>query len=160
MGNMVLTMGVWQRFGKIVKISFLFFIAAVAGLFLAMRRFNRFAKEPGEPKSSSNFLAERIKNYIAANYGRQELSLDIMAAEMGLSGSYVSKKLKAATGQGFSEYLAEFRIEEAKKALISHQEKNLTQIALECGFNSPAYFNKTFKKLNNGQNPSEFRKQM
>ncbi|MBL8026976.1 MAG: helix-turn-helix domain-containing protein [Fibrobacteres bacterium] len=108
-------------------------------------------------KSSSEILTERICDYVKTNYSNPQLSLDILASGMNLSSTHIRKTLKAVLNQGFSEYLAEVRIGKAKEMLLKDKSKNITQIAYECGFNSSEYFTKTFKNLNQGYTPSDFR---
>ncbi|MBQ5324426.1 MAG: helix-turn-helix transcriptional regulator, partial [Oscillospiraceae bacterium] len=59
-------------------------------------------------------------------------------------------------GQNFSDYLILFRLERALNA-INHSEKNLTDIAFDCGFNSIRSFNRAFQNYLK-ITPSEYRK--
>ena len=61
-------------------------------------------------------------------------------------------------GKSFNEYINTFRIEEFKHRLLAENSENftITGIALECGFNSQATFQRTFKAQTN-QTPKEFR---
>jgi len=55
----------------------------------------------------------------------------------------------------FSHYLLFLRIRKAEQQLLD-SSKSMTQIALECGFNSPSYFIKQFKRLK-GLSPMQYR---
>ena len=55
-------------------------------------------------------------------------------------------RLQAYTGKRVFDYLIERRIQAALIRLRSTDDKILT-IALECGFNDLAYFNRKFKQL-------------
>jgi AraC family L-rhamnose operon regulatory protein RhaS len=54
-------------------------------------------------------------------------------------------------------YLMECRIEMAKRLLKENQDMNITEIAMECGFQNSQYFATQFRK-NTGMSPGEFRK--
>lgn len=111
---------------------------------------------PADP-DRKELIVSRIKSYIGANFQRSELTLDVMAAEIGMSASHIRQTFKQVTGRNYSDFLAEFRIERARGLLSSRKDLNITRIAFECGFSSVEYFNKTFKKFNKGRTPSQFR---
>ena len=54
------------------------------------------------------------------------------------------------------EYLVAFRIEQAK-ALLRATGDSVLEISLACGFDSPSYFNRQFKRRT-GQTPSAYRR--
>jgi AraC-like DNA-binding protein len=56
----------------------------------------------------------------------------------------------------FVEYLTTVRIGHACK-LLSMNDRNVVEVAYECGFNNLANFNRQFKKLKN-MTPSDYRK--
>ena len=55
------------------------------------------------------------------------------------------------------EYLLDLRIGHACKLLIENKI-DITQISIECGFNTITHFNRIFKR-NTGLTPSEYKKQ-
>lgn len=98
---------------------------------------------------------QEAARYIAKEF-RQDLTLDSVAAFMGLSAPYFSRKFKESTGFGFREYLVHVRIRNASGLLLETQ-KTITQVAYECGFNDSNYFGDVFKRAK-GVSPSRFRK--
>lgn len=64
---------------------------------------------------------------------------------LGYSKSQLYRKLKQLTGQSPNSLLREFRLHNALK-LLHHQKGNISEIAFETGFNSPAYFSKCFEE--------------
>lgn len=87
-----------------------------------------------------------------------QFSLDMLAAELDLSKSHVSRIINTELNKSFSEYLSSLRIAEAKKHLQNPDfaQYTLVAIGLESGFNSKTTFNTTFKK-HTGQTPSQFK---
>ncbi|NQT57854.1 MAG: AraC family transcriptional regulator [Bacteroidetes bacterium] len=86
---------------------------------------------------------------------QEKISLQNTADSVHLSPSYFSKLFKLEMRTTFSEYLNDFRIEEAKKLLLS-TELHLGDVGFECGFEDQSYFTKVFKK-SVGIAPSRYR---
>ena len=110
-------------------------------------------------------LSEAFKNannYLILNkrYLDPLISLSILAQEMDMSSSYLSKLINTHSNYNFSDYLNQLRIEYAKNILVDKQYKQYTIIAigLESGFNSKSTFYTAFKKFT-GQTPVEYRLQ-
>lgn len=87
------------------------------------------------------------------------LTLDTLAAKLSVSPRTLSKVINGHYGCNFFEFINKYRIEEAKKLLVSESYRNSTvlDIMLEVGFNSKATFNNFFKK-NEGMTPREYKK--
>ena len=77
------------------------------------------------------------------------------AAACGCSPSHFMRWFKKMTGQGFTEYLNEHRLNAAADALRSDSDTVLA-IAEQCGFENLSYFNRLFKKRY-GMTPREYR---
>ena len=90
-------------------------------------------------------MVEDCGGFISRNFSA-DLSLDMLAKKYSLSKSYFSKLFKKVTGVGISEYINITRVSAAEKMLLSG-EKNITEIALKCGFNDSNYFATVFKKI-------------
>jgi AraC-like DNA-binding protein len=71
--------------------------------------------------------------------------------------SVVSKMINQGFGQNFNDFINQFRIEAVKEKLQKgeHLQQTLLGIAFDCGFNSKATFNRSFKKIT-GQSPKEW----
>lgn len=93
--------------------------------------------------------------YAETNYGKK-IHLDELCKEMNIDKYYFCKLFKKATGAGFSDYINYLRIYHAENLLLS-SDKNISDIAYLCGFNSIQYFNRIFKE-HKGYSPREFRK--
>ncbi len=102
-------------------------------------------------------LAVQAQQYIKEHYADHELSLMQLCQHLSVSMSYFSTFFKEETGKTFVEYLTDLRIEQAKN-LLAQSDLMLYHIAEEVGYEHPAYFTATFKKLT-GLQPKEYRKQ-
>ena len=87
----------------------------------------------------------------------EDLSLNEVAEEVGLSPSNLSRQLARSTGRGFADCLAHFRIDTAKRYL---QSGNLAvkEVSHLVGFHDPAYFARVFRRHENCS-PAEYRHQ-
>jgi AraC-like DNA-binding protein len=81
-----------------------------------------------------------------------------LAAGAGVSVAYLCRLFKAYTGKTVIRYLVERRIQAAIWKLREGNEK-IISIALGCGFNDLAYFNRAFKRIV-GTTPSAYRRKM
>ena len=68
------------------------------------------------------------------------------------------RAFKQSTGISPHRYLLTHRVNRAKE-MMKHQGRNLTQIALECGFSSSSQFSVVFKKMV-GVRPSDYRRSL
>jgi AraC-like DNA-binding protein/ligand-binding sensor protein len=88
----------------------------------------------------------------------EQLSLPRVADAVNTSSFYFSRMFKQVTGHTFTEYLSMVRIEHAKQ-LMRDQNKNITQIAYDSGFQSLSQFNRVFRKLQN-EAPGTYRRRV
>ncbi|MBQ3127215.1 MAG: helix-turn-helix domain-containing protein [Clostridia bacterium] len=86
---------------------------------------------------------------------RENITLDMIAAEVGYSRCYFSTVFRKCIGMTPWNYISIKRIEEAL-TLIKTTDRSILDIALACGFNNTANFCKIFKKYTNLV-PSSFR---
>ncbi len=88
------------------------------------------------------------------------LQLADVIEQTGIPQKQISAVLNQHLGKSFNEYVNSFRVEEFKKKLLDEkfQHLTITGIALECGFNSQATFQRAFK-VQEGKSPSQFRKE-
>ncbi|MBP0972794.1 MAG: AraC family transcriptional regulator [Oscillospiraceae bacterium] len=93
--------------------------------------------------------------FIDKNYMREDLTLNCIAHEIGLSPSYFSALFKKKTGYCFSEYLNMVRIDRSKQ-LLCCTSKMVYEIAYEVGFQDYRYFSQIFKKYT-GKTPRQYK---
>lgn len=100
-------------------------------------------------------IIEIAKDQIRKTYMSDEISLNTIAAEVGMSPSYFSSIFSKEMGKTFVEYLTEIRMDRAKELLMCSSTKT-SEIGYEVGYKDPHYFSYIFKKTQNCT-PKEFR---
>jgi AraC-like DNA-binding protein/mannose-6-phosphate isomerase-like protein (cupin superfamily) len=88
---------------------------------------------------------------------REPIELADVAHHINLSVSRTGHLFKEALGKGYKEFLLSLRMTEAKKLLLQ-TELPVTDICLQCGYQSLTPFYRSFK-LAVGLSPHEYRKQ-
>ncbi|NNK88327.1 MAG: AraC family transcriptional regulator [Flavobacteriaceae bacterium] len=81
--------------------------------------------------------------------------------QLKVSPHTLSQLLNNHLHKSFSEYINEFRLNEAKKRLLdpAYEEYTILAIAFESGFKSKSSFQRLFKKYT-GYTPSSFLRKM
>ncbi len=96
-----------------------------------------------------------ITGYIKNNF-RKDISLEELAAQAGISSSYLCRIFKKAYGISPFTYILRCRINAAKEELINLPDKSVKDISLATGFNNCSYFGSVFKECE-GCSPKKFR---
>lgn len=89
-------------------------------------------------------LVDRINTSIELRL-EEGISIPQIATELSLSESHLRKRFKLLTGISLGSYLVHYKLNRAVKLLV-HSDASLTQIALDCGYESLAAFSRSFKK--------------
>lgn len=87
---------------------------------------------------------DRAVEFMHANLA-QKLTVEKMAKIARMSPTHFSRVFKEETGKTPMEYLGRIRLEKVKK-LLTAGDRSITEIALECGFNTPSYFSACFRR--------------
>ena len=125
-------------------------------LLVFLIRYKRYKNEERVQEiNTADRLMQKAARYIRGHY-MDNVSLESVAAFVGLSPCYFSKKFKSATGFGYREYLLTVRVREAC-AMLLETDKSITEIALDCGFSDSNYFGDVFKR-EKGVSPLKYRK--
>jgi YesN/AraC family two-component response regulator len=97
---------------------------------------------------------QRALAFIEAHFD-SDLMLDQVAREAGMSKFHFCRAFKQFRGQGFREYLAQFRIARAME-LLRDRSRSVTEVCYDVGFNDLTHFARTFRRLT-GHSPSIYR---
>jgi len=97
----------------------------------------------------------QIVDFVAVNHTKK-ITLSDIAKELGYDYNYMSRHFKNIFNANFTDFINLYRLETAVK-LLDETNGNITEIALESGFQSVRSFHEFFKKTM-GVSPSEYRK--
>jgi AraC-like DNA-binding protein len=86
-----------------------------------------------------------VHEYVMQHF-RQEISLDKVAALANMSPSAFCRYFKARANKTFTDFVSEVRIGHACRLLIEGN-KNVSQLAYECGYKTISNFNRQFKEI-------------
>ncbi|WP_281287048.1 helix-turn-helix domain-containing protein [Paenibacillus hemerocallicola] len=92
---------------------------------------------------------------MAENYSKN-YSVDEICQMIGYSTSHFQLIFKKVTGITIIQYQNEIKIKKARD-LLQYGNCNVTEAALQVGFNDMNYFSRLYKKMT-GHNPSEYLK--
>jgi YesN/AraC family two-component response regulator len=92
---------------------------------------------------------------INKNISDPSFTVEAFAGDLYVSKSLLHKKIVSLAGEPPVELIRRIRLKKAAE-LIDKKFGNLSEIALEVGFNNPAYFSECFKKQF-GVSPSRYR---
>lgn len=105
-------------------------------------------------KGTSFEKMSRAMDYIDANI-TAELELSELAKIAGMNKTYFSTLFKKLNGLSPWDYITVKRIDMARR-LLRDKDKTVLEIAMLCGFNNTANFNRAFRKVT-GKTPREMR---
>lgn len=100
------------------------------------------------------FEIDKVMEYMHQNFGKK-LTVANLAKIAKMSESNFIRVFKQETKLTPIEYLIKLRIDKGKK-LLRGGTKAITEIALQCGFNSTSHFSSCFTKQL-GSSPAEYR---
>ena len=116
-------------------------------LFCILNQFQKNIKETFSPKMP-NYLPEKrvqvLLDYIHTHY-KDKITIEELAKTASISKTEVLRCFKAIMGLSPISYLNSYRLQSAAHMLIN-TEKNIQEIAEDCGFDDNSYFSKLFKK--------------
>ena len=103
--------------------------------------------------STNNTAISKALHFINQHF-TEELSIKELSAKFNMSESSLSHEFKKYSKKSVYEYVLYKRVIKAKELLLT--DSNLTQIALDCGFNDYSNFLRVFKKFS-GYSPREYK---
>jgi AraC-like DNA-binding protein len=103
----------------------------------------------------NNARLQTVFNYIEKHF-HEEINIKFVASISNLSIPSFCNYFKKTVGITFTDFLNQYRIQRA--CLLLQQDKSISEISFDCGYNNVAYFNKVFKTILK-KTPSEFKKE-
>ena len=105
--------------------------------------------------SDEKFLND-LMDYTEKIWNSTDMNVEKFSKQLGYSKSQLYRKMIFITGKSPNTFLKEYRLNKAVN-LLNKQVGNISEVAFETGFNSPAYFSKCFSEVY-GVLPSSYAK--
>lgn len=109
----------------------------------------------GIPVDLDNEFYARFLEIFTREMGNADLSIEQIAAELGLGHSQFYRKIKSLTNYTPVELMRQLRLKRAR-FLLTTTSRSISEIAYEVGFSSPAYFTKCYRSAF-GETPTALR---
>ncbi len=97
---------------------------------------------------------DKTTKIVIENISDPDFSLEDIIKSLGIGRSQFYRKISSITGQNPSNFIRTIRLKYASELLLT-QKYSVKELTHLCGFNSSAYFTKTFKELF-GMTPTQF----
>ncbi|MFC4874825.1 nickel-binding protein [Negadavirga shengliensis] len=95
-------------------------------------------------RREETFLSE-VFDVMEGNLASEEFGVQSLCKSVGVSSPQLYRRITGITGRSPNEFLRDIRMERAR-ALLRQKAGNITQVAMEVGYNNPSYFAKCFKE--------------
>ncbi len=89
---------------------------------------------------------DKATKVVVENVSNIDFTLDDLIGGLGMGRSQFYRKISSLTGQNPSNFIRTIRLKYASELLLTHN-LSIKEVAYNCGFNSTAYFTKTFKEV-------------
>ena len=99
-----------------------------------------------EMQSPDEMLMERIMRVINENLSNPELSVEVLAAQVGMSRVHIHRKLKELTSQSAGDFIKGIRLKQAA-TLLSGKKMSISEVAYATGFSNLSHFSNSFREF-------------
>lgn len=110
---------------------------------------------PDKDTQVEDVFLQKIRSIVEEHLSDSGFEIDQLARVVGMSRSQLFRKIKALTGHSPSLYIRAIRLHRGKE-LLETTEMNVSEVAYEVGFSTPAYFSDAFAEKY-GMRPSQVR---
>ena len=114
--------------------------------------------EPGNSKVDSREFFNEIEHFLELNLSKS-LTLSELCREFGISQTYMSRLFRKYTGNSFSQYLTEMRMNRAKELFRANPDSFIKDVAAMVGYEDQFYFSRIFRSYTK-KSPSEYLKEI
>ncbi len=108
-----------------------------------------------EEAGGENTFVENVLQYLETNFCDSNLSLDMVAIELGLSKSHLSRLFKEKIRTNYKDYVAALRIQRARR-LIKEKRCKVQEVINMVGYHDINSFNRKYRKMV-GMSPTDDR---
>jgi AraC-like DNA-binding protein len=103
-------------------------------------------------KPSEQDFLENLLDITESRFSDYTFGVDCLSREIGISKPQLYRKVSAITGRSPVSFIRDIRLQKAL-SLLKENKYNISEIAMEVGYNNPSYFSKCFQEKY-GVNPS------
>ena len=134
------------------------FVSAIAqAIAIHLARNYAEIQESRTPSPSlPGYKLKQVTDWIAEHL-TEDLNLDQLSAQVGLSKFHFHRLFKRAVGVSPSRYHIDLRMNEARR-LLRETKNSVVDVALDVGYTNPSHFAKLFRR-ETGLTPSDYRRQ-
>lgn len=147
-----------------IPLTFLIYWLGTKGLIVAYKNREKSKRPAGMSGMQPDILQEvltKLKKSMEVErlFLNPDLNLERLSQSTGIPSKAISAVLNQHLQKSFNEFVNGYRVDELKKRMNENPESNLTILgmALECGFNSKASFQRIFKEMT-GVSPGAYQK--
>lgn len=97
-----------------------------------------------EKQAGQDFM-RKVYKILEDNIANENLDIELVRQELGISRTLLYEKVKAATGDSLNKLIKSYRLQYAAKLLLE-EHYNASELAYRVGFSDPKYFSKCFLK--------------
>lgn len=106
-------------------------------------------------KSSDEILMNKIMKVVNEHLDDSALSVEMLAAEVGLSRVHVHRKLKELTNLSTRDFIKNIRLQQAAALLEQDHKLTISEIAYATGYSNLSHFSSSFREKY-GMSPKEY----
>ncbi len=107
-----------------------------------------------EMVSPDDQLMKQVMAVINENIVNEDLSVDMIAKQVGISRVHLHRKMKELTNQTPHTFIRNLRLQQAAK-LLRESKQSVSDVMYSCGFSNPASFSTMFKNMF-GSSPRDY----
>ena len=163
--NALLNWGDW--YPLYIPLAIIIYWLGIKGYLISQHNYGSIKKIGTLNSSLSSTTVEQVIRLLKKAmeeeklYLNTNLNLNILSAHIDIPQKVISSVLNQHLNKSFSEFVNAYRVEAFKEKIRQPDMDHLTiaGVALECGFNSQATFQRIFKQFT-GLSPSAFRDNM
>jgi len=109
---------------------------------------------PVAMKATDKAFLEKVIKLINDNIADNELNVDFLAKNIGMSRVHMYRKIKELTNQSAYDFIKTIRMQQASE-ILSKQKVNISEVAYALGYTNLSHFSNSFKEYF-GMSPKEY----
>ena len=107
--------------------------------------------------TADDIFTRKLMRLIQDNVMNENFNMEQAASDLGLSYPVLYRKVKGILDMTPVELVRQIRMQRAQRLLTERPNMSIAEVASQCGFGSPQYFNRVFKEMAQCT-PAEYKK--